>query len=89
MASKKNYILKKEHVVIEIVETIQKNCIFYSVEQSDGESREVYLDRVTYIANRHEKNPSDDLTKIVQFSYIWRNVHCYGMSYPNSILKLL
>lgn len=95
--------LKKEHIVIDIAEITQKNDTFYSVEQTDDESREVYLNRVNYITERYEKNSMSCLTKdntcikdsrtylikIIQISYIWKNVHYYGMSYPNSILKIL
>lgn len=64
---------------------IRKNKI-YEINQTDNESREIFLERVKYIIEYLEKS---DLTfHVIELkSYIWRNVKFFNMKYPPSIMK--
>lgn len=65
---------------------IRKNK-FYEIEQTDNESREIFLERVKYIIEYHTSNPDIDIDYIELKSYIWRNVKFFKMKYPPSIMK--
>ncbi|VBB18325.1 hypothetical protein YASMINEVIRUS_788 [Yasminevirus sp. GU-2018] len=83
---------KEDEFVVDIVdisETVQRGDVFCTVDKTDDESRELYLDRVNYIIERHKRNPTENMETIVHLSYIWRNVNRCNMSYPSSVLKML
>jgi hypothetical protein len=74
---------------MEVLESIQRGDVFYTIQQTEDESREVYLDRVNYIIEVLNDNTSITINDAIRNSYIWRNITQYGMSYPSTILRTL
>jgi hypothetical protein len=57
----------------------------YTINKTDDESYEIYLERINYIKNK--LNDNLDIDHIIKLSLIWRNVKFYKMGYPCSIMK--
>jgi len=74
---------------MELRESIQRGDMFYTITQTDDESREVYLDRINYIIEMLNKDSNINIDNAIRSSYIWRNITYYGMSYPNTLLRTL
>lgn len=74
---------------MELHESIQRGDIFYTITQTDDESREVYIDRVNYIIDMLNKDFTINIDQVIKLSYIWRNITHYGMSYPSTLLRTL
>jgi hypothetical protein len=70
-----------------MTEIFIRNNIIYEIEQTDNESREIFLERVKYIIDNYTENNSID--KLIRKSYIWRNHHFFKMKYPPSIMKYI
>ena len=74
-------------------EIIQRGDVFYSIAQTDNESREIYLNRVNYIVgildDTNNVDADIDINEVIKSSYIWRNITYYGMSYPSTLLRTL
>jgi hypothetical protein len=68
-------------------EIIIRGHNIYIINQDDNESREIYYERVNYIIKRHKIG--EDMSDIIQKSYLWRNINFYGMVYPISVSKNL
>lgn len=92
--NKGNQPSKEDICCSELQESIQRGDVFYTITQTEDESREVYLARISYIIDVLTNNTSIDINdviidKSIGASYIWRNIKYYGMSYPNTLLRTL
>lgn len=71
-------------------EIFQKGNKIYIINKTIDESREIYLARVDYIINKlNDINNKLPIDKIINISYIWRNVNFFGMTYSSAIMKML
>lgn len=71
-----------------IVELVEIDDVFYSISQTSDESREIYLDRITYISEIIKKYPNLTLDMLIQKSYVWRNITYHNMIYPSSVTNI-
>tara|TARA_Y100000816_G_C25960351_1_gene501149 strand:+ start:132 stop:353 length:222 start_codon:yes stop_codon:yes gene_type:complete len=67
---------------------LENNGLMYTINRDKSESLDVFHKRSWYIV---KKNPSTakDLDKIIQYSFIWRNIEIYGLKYSEKIKNLV
>jgi hypothetical protein len=67
---------------------IEYDGIVYHFKRNLSESNNVFLRRVWYIVHKKPTN-IEQFNKYTELSYIWRNHHIYGVTYPTKIMQLI
>lgn len=66
--------------------SLSHNGTIYTVDKEATESNDIFMKRLWYIA---KKNPQTqiDLEKVINLSFIWRNITFYKNTYDSNITK--
>ena len=66
-------------------ELFYHNGKFYTIEQTEYESRESYLNRIKFIFDGVDKEKN--FTELKKLSVIWRNIKLYDCEYDQKIIN--
>ncbi len=64
------------------------NGFVYTISKEPSESNDIFMKRLWYIAKKNPKT-EEELSKILNYSLIWRNTHYYNMEYNENLLRLI